>query len=928
MAQQAHPAAAAVVDSLIECNRNLVWEQEFDAAIEMIERARKIAQAAFGEKNEHIGRCLYHQGRTYYHAGKDVDAEVYFSQALVLQQEVQGKGNVDYAASLTGLANVYLRTGRYEQAEPLCIEAKEIREQVLGRDHPAFANALNNLANLYRYLGQPEKAEPLYLLSRDLREKLLGREHPEFAASLHNLASLYGEMGLYQQAEAMHLECVAITEKAYGKDHSEYAFSLENLALLYIDLEQFIKSERLHLECLAIQEAAIGKEHPEYIITLSNLADLYRKLNRKSEAITRYQELLEILERVDGRDHPAYATALNNMGVLYWYEGDIKKAENLFLECLHIRKRILDTDHPDYTNSLVNLAETAEVQQRFDEADRLLAEAAGLQQRRLAKGLSFLSENELAEYARQVEYAGIKMQSQVFRRVAAKQPLGQLPGLCFDNALFYKGYLLSAAIRLNTLAASDLQAVEWNSQLKAYRRQLAKEYTLPMEERDSARIAELETLASNAEKTLAQQVAGYGQALRQADWKMVQEQLQPGEAAVEFIRFELDFPHPTDSVLYAALVLRPGDIQPQVVPLFEEKQLSRVSDARLAYQLPEGSEPSLEIRGVQPVRTDTFIDLYQMIWQPLVALLAGTTTVYYAPAGILHRISLDAIPLDPVRYLADRYRFVRLGSTRTLALPDATGDFHPGLPAALFGGISYDAITNVETVQDVSHGASGRSRSWGGENWPYLPGTASEVQAIAPVLKKAGYNVRVFTGADAHEAQFKSFSAEQAAPAILHLATHGFFLPPSAGEAVGLRANQPLMRSGLLLAGANAAWQSGKPTEGATEDGILTAYEIAQMNLKNTGLVVLSACETGLGDIAGSEGVYGLQRAFKIAGARYLIMSLWKVPDEQTAVLMTRFYENWLEQDMPVPEAFRVAQQEFRATGLAPEAWAGFVLLE
>ena len=136
-----------------------------------------------------------------------------------------------------------------------------------------------------------------------------------------------------------------------------------------------------------------------------------------------------------------------------------------------------------------------------------------------------------------------------------------------------------------------------------------------------------------------------------------------------------------------------------------------------------------------------------------------------------------------------------------------------------------------------------------------------------------------------------------------------------------------MLRSGLIMAGGNAAWQ-GKQTLEGKEDGILTAYEISQMNLSNTELVVLSACETGLGDIQGNEGVYGLQRAFKIAGAKYLIMSLWQVPDKQTSLLMTTFYKKWLEDKMSIPNAFHAAQKELRSIGLDPYQWAGFVLVE
>jgi len=180
----------------------------------------------------------------------------------------------------------------------------------------------------------------------------------------------------------------------------------------------------------------------------------------------------------------------------------------------------------------------------------------------------------------------------------------------------------------------------------------------------------------------------------------------------------------------------------------------------------------------------------------------------------------------------------------------------------------------------------------------------------------------------------------------LHVATHGFFFPDPKTTSAGFQtpptfqtpatfagpafkvAQNPMIRSGLVLAGGNHAWKTGKPLHPDLEDGILTAYEISQMNLSNTELVVLSACETGLGDLVGNEGVYGLQRAFKIAGVRYLIMSLWQVPDFQTQVFMSAFYKHWLEGKMAVPEAFRATQSELKAKYGEAFKWAGFVLVE
>jgi hypothetical protein len=245
-----------------------------------------------------------------------------------------------------------------------------------------------------------------------------------------------------------------------------------------------------------------------------------------------------------------------------------------------------------------------------------------------------------------------------------------------------------------------------------------------------------------------------------------------------------------------------------------------------------------------------------------------------------------------------------------------------------------------------------------GGSWEYLPWTEKEINAIAPILTAAGLKPTSRKGFSATEDVFKTIGSnanvgrvsnpsdvsnpsniKNRSPRILHIATHGYFFPdPKTAENGRKMLNEvepvfkisdhPMIRSGLLLAGANQAWKTGKPLRPDLEDGILTAYEISQMDLSNTELVVLSACETGLGDIQGNEGVYGLQRAFKIAGAKYLIMSLWQVPDFQTQELMTAFYQKWLAEKLSLPDAFRAAQQMMREKYEHPYFWAGFVLVE
>ncbi|MBK6994836.1 MAG: CHAT domain-containing protein [Lewinellaceae bacterium] len=502
-------------------------------------------------------------------------------------------------------------------------------------------------------------------------------------------------------------------------------------------------------------------------------------------------------------------------------------------------------------------------------------------------------------------------------------------------------------MKLNHLAASDTNSEEIHLRLKGYRRRLASEYAKPIAERIDVEV--LHEKANTAEKELARTVAGYTEVIRQVKWQEVQSALKPNDAAIEFVHFKVNFPKTTDNTVYAALLLLPGAEQPRFIPLFEEKQLDslllRNSDRNELYvkQLY-----SLANRGVivvdKPRKT-----LYNILWQPLEKELIGVNTIYYAPSGLLHRLNLAAIPINPDSVLSDRYQLVELGSTRQLVIPNqvksSTND------ALLFGGIRYEADTTVirssntrpDSSSIVSRGAlnfSYADSTLRSGQWNYLPFTEKEVNSVEKMLQKGGVNTQTYAAYNATEEAFKSIGASgNPSPRILHIATHGFFFPdpqtsegiktlPTLNEPVFKISEHPMIRSGLILAGANHAWKTGTPLKPGMEDGILTAYEISQMNLSNTELVVLSACETGLGDIQGNEGVYGLQRAFKIAGAKYLIMSLWQVPDKQTSLLMTTFYKKWLEANMTIPEAFRAAQKELRDAGLDPYQWAGFVLVE
>jgi len=943
-AQNADSAIAAKeVDSLIQLSRSLTAQGAFDQAIETNVAAEKIALEKFGRESIAYGDVCYNRGRVNYFRGDAAESEKWNLESKSIREKVLGREHPDFMRCLNILATLSWFTGNFEKAESLFLEGKMLQEKVLGKEHPDYAISIGNLGALYAEMGNYEKAEPLLLESNAIREKTLGKEHPDYTAGLKNLANVYSTMGNIDKAEQFLLETIALEEKIFGKENPDYAMSLSNLAVIYRDKGDFKKAESLYMELTPIQEKVLGKEHPEYATSLNNMAVLYADMSAFEKAEQLYTEAKDIREKTLGKEHPDYAKSLHNLGDLYKEMGDFEKALPLYLESAAILRKVLGTEHPDYARSIVNLAILYESLKQFTASEPLLNEYFDREQLRISHSVAFLSERELAKYSVTFQDPGNWLSSFLCSRPNTQTV--NLASINYDYALFHKGFLLTAANRLNSLPAAAPETAENYNQLKVLRRMLAAEYSKPVAERGN--VAELEDGANALEKELSRTVEGFADAIRQVNYKELQSALKQDEAAIEFVHFKVNFPKRTDSTMYAALLLRADQNPPSFIPLVEEKQLAALLDAGNS-DTRNQQLAGIYTRSIKPVNKANLSGLYALIWQPLDSLLKGVNTIYFSPSGLLHRINHAAIPLDTKGSLSERFRLVQLGSTRSLAIQNQTHR-NTSNEAILYGGIRYEmdanavvpntGLTPSATSENLPFTYAERSLSNSDEHWSYLPGTQLEVKNIHQLLLEHKISSQNYTEANATEESFKSIGNNgNPSPRILHIATHGFFFPDP--KSVGSRqmaigsepvfkiSDHPMIRSGLLLAGANHAWKTGKPLKPGMEDGILTAYEISQMNLSNTELVVLSACETGLGDIQGNEGVYGLQRAFKIAGAKYLIMSLWQVPDKQTSLLMTTFYKKWLEQKMTIPEAFRAAQKELRDAGLDPYQWAGFVLVE
>jgi len=978
-------AVVKEVDSLfVECGK-LSGKQNYGEALKHLDEAESKLNASFGKMHHLFAKCFFFRARVYRQAGQFKEAEQWITEAnllneqlwgrqskvfadgmdfwanllydieqypkaLVVTQEAEnireklfGRNSPEYAASLHTKAMIYQEIGCFDDAEQNYFEALSIKEKKLGKDNASYLMSLNNLANVYSDINQLEKAEQYHLEAKSIGEKVMGKNSLDYASSLNNLAVVYGLLGQYDKVESHIQECKAIVERNIGKENRYYTRCLFLLAAMYQSTAQYEKAKDCLLEGNGILERGLGKEHSLYAANLHSLALYYQETGQFTEAEALYKEAINIREKVLASSHPDLLWSYSNLANIYLSLKQYNKAEQLHLKTKKLRRDALGIQHQDYAFSVACLAGVYWESGQIEKAIPLFIENASLEQRRISMTTRYLSERELFAYQ---ELFKVRINQVASLNYSAGANFSEIVGACFDNYLIHKGFLQNAVERVRQFADLDASTSATHKKFTSLQRRLASEYAKPIAGRDSVQLMTLEETANTLEKELTRSVAGFAESSRQITWQEVQAALQPGEAALEFIHFNYYTPAPTDSMLYAALLLKPGMNQPLFIPIFEEKQLKAL--------LPAGGD-KLNMDQVNELYGNNA--LHDLVWSPVEPHLQDVRTVYYSPGGLLHRLNLAALPAGEQSTLADRYDIVTLGSTRQLVV-DRQPDARFSSTALVYGGIQFEIDSKSNTIPTgTTTGNRGsldfsavdstlRSLPVYEAGWDYLKWSEKEADNIKSVLTKAGYAAEVRKGGLASEESFKKIGQDEPSPRILHVSTHGYFFPDPAppspheggrthssplseglGGAVFKISDHPMIRSGLILAGANHAWKTGKPL-GYREDGVLTAYEISQLDLRNTELVVLSACETGLGQIEGNEGVYGLQRAFKIAGAKHLIMSLWNVRDQQTQELMTHFYQKLLIEKMPVRQALRAARAEMRRQRYEPYYWAGFVVVE
>jgi CHAT domain-containing protein len=751
-------------------------------------------------------------------------------------------------------------------------------------------------------MGNYQKAEPLYQRSLAIREKVLGQEHPDVALSLNNLANLYQNMGNYQKAEPLYQRSLAIWEKVLGQEHPDVALSLNNLALLYKEMDNYQKAEPLYQRSLAILEKVLGQEHPLVATSLNNLAVLYKEMGNYQKAKPLYQRSLAILEKVLGLEHPLVATSLNNLALLYQAQGDIARA----LEFLN-RGTSIEESNLDLIFTIGSEAQKS-------------AYIATL----------FRTTN-----------------ATVSLHVQAAPNNPQATRLALTTVLQRKGRVLDALIESLQTLRQNLKPEDQTllDQLATTRSRLSalifKQVDNKQHDQYRQQVGTLKAQADELEATLSRRSAFFRKASQPVTIEAVQQLIPADAALVELVLYKPFNPKATKpderwgSPRYVAYVLH-SQGEAKWVDLGEAQPINQaVADFRKALQSDSSD--------IQPVARA----LDAKLMQPIRKLLGNTRKVLLSPDSQLNLIPFAALVDENNRYLVENYSINYLSSGRDLlrlqnhaqsrsesvivANPDYDKPGDPASVAIIRRGepsqIAAAQPVNLSTKPAETRGVFDSDRTQQVEFSP-LANTAAEAKAISPMLP----GVTLLTGSMATENAIKQLQA----PKILHIATHGFFLqdvpevaPPDFSGTIfqGTRsaipnirpAENPLLRSGLALAGAN-------PRQSGNEDGILTALEAAGLNLSGTKLLVLSACKTGLGDVQNGEGVYGLRRAFAIAGAESQLMSLWAVNDYKTNKLMVDYYQR-LKNNVGRSEALRQTQLDMlqKPESQHPYYWAAFI---
>lgn len=899
---------------------NLIMQKNYSAAMNSANSAMKIAEQEFGRKSPYFAQSLNKLAEIYFVQSNFIKAVELYTESIELQRSYDGKNESPYLSALNNLSVALQYLGKLTQAEEYLNESIDLKRQLGMSKDMSFAIGLNNLAKLKIEVGDYNNAESLLNESLAIKKTLEGDNTLSYATTQLNLGVLHKNLGQYDKA-------AEILEEAYnkflnntGKDGAETRKTLLQLALVYDQSGNKNKAVAI-LETLS-KSASLetNMTNPtERAGLLMNLALLKWNADQRIESEELLINAKDIIANSAGNGHPLYASCLNSLGVINWYNEKYEDSKKYFQEAISLRKQVLGHQHPEYATSIHNYAGLLKDMGNYDEAEKYYQEAFQNYFEQIDFYFDFMTESERNNF-----YSNLKERFELFNCyvLTRYKENPQIVGEMYNYQLRTKGLLLNSVKKsrqqiLNT--SNEMIKRKFKSWLDL-KDDIAKYYLLSKAElkHKSIDLDQLRARATEIEKELIKESAAFKQMniKKSYDWRDIAAKLKSDEAAIEIVRFRFFEKKWSDNIFYAALII---DGKTKSVPEFVVFENGREMEELYINNY---------IKSVQIKIKDN--ESYKYFWEKIDSKLQNKKVVYFSPDGVYNKININSLLKPDGSYILENYNVRVMTNTNDLLHSNAINKMKLK-NAALFGYPDFKlTLTNINP-SIIPIGITNRERS--NVNSPKieeLPETKNEVIKISGMLAEKGISNRVYSEKDASENNLKMLEK----PEILHIATHGYFLKDfdlkHRNKAFGINiesvAQNPLLRSGLLLTGAEDALVNHGQYSGDYENGILYAFEAMNLSLEGTKLVVLSACETGVGEIKNGEGVYGLQRAFRIAGAENIIMSLWKVDDKASSELMTNFYSKFLS-GINIHEAFYKTQLEMMHSYRHPYYWAGFVLI-
>jgi len=911
---------------------------KYPEAETLLLKALEIHKSTVGEKHANYATSLINLAALYSYMGNYQLAGITYEKCRLIYEKLYGDMHPQFSVFLNNYGNYFLESGEYEKAEDELEKSLKIQIASYGEDHPDNVSIITNLANVMLKKGNNKVAEEYLLKSENILKESMGTDHPNYASSLISLGAFYYETGNYDKAEKYYLSAYEKYKLLFGENNLNISTTLNNLGSLYLSKALFSddinkvnqyasKAEEYLYGALKIDSVILGTNHPDYALHLNNFGEFYRNTGQYDKAEINLLKAIDLEKKIFGENYPDLSVAYHNISMVYSAKAQYDEAEMYCKKALELDQKSFGENNPECSEVLVSLAYILERKGNFAEAEKCYQKALDLNYKAIRENFSFLTEQEKFNFLKTVShyydlYCSFAMKT--------KKTNPSVSVYAYNSEMINKGILLKSTGKMKEkiLGSKDPVLIEKYNHWVGEKQKLAKLYSLPESSRFES-ITEIEESINNLEKELVQKSVEIQNEMDifSSDWQEIKKNLGVGEASIEFSHYGM-VENNQFSDNYFAMIIRQDSEFPIIVSLFEAAELEKI----IGKTAPNDQQYIFTVYGSERSGNTA---LYETLWNPMDSALNGINKIFYSPSGLLHKVSFAGITDQKGISILNRFELNSVSSTALIA--DKKSDLlkQDDLKINIFGGAQF---TNEKTENEA---------------WTYLEGTKNEADNINKIFSTNKCLSSEFSGLQASEENIKAMSGENA-PGIIHIATHGFFFPsPSevlaqdgiasndlnietTGEEVAFRGsnsrsliynftenNNPLMRSGLALARANDVTNKEK-IEG--EDGVLTALEVSNMDLGKTKLVVLSACETGLGDIKGSEGVYGLQRAFKMTGAKFLIMSLWQVPDKETEEFMTTFYTKLLK-SKDIRKSFNETQNEMRKK-YDPYFWAAFVLIE